>query len=47
MQSPAFAKLRSVIEMSTTQPEIQFCETTRSWGLQLVEKLRMPNEHAP
>ena len=39
-----FALILNVMNMSTMQPEILFYETTRSWGLELVEKLRISNE---
>lgn len=40
IQSDLYAKILTVMDISTTQPEIRFYETTQSWGLELVEEFR-------
>lgn len=40
VRSSSYAKVLAAIELSACQPEITFSETGKTWGFELVERLR-------
>ena len=43
IQSASYVNILAAMELSLTQPEIRFYETSQMWGMELVESLRIPS----
>ena len=42
IQSILYLKILAAMELSTVQPEVSFYETSKVWGMELLESLRTP-----